>query len=102
MDDNPRPHRARVVIDVGIQREAMTTPSWLACSPDLNPIGHLWDIYGRRIRQREPPVQNVVGLDAALHEEWQHIPQNVIQTLIRSMSRRVREVINVHGSYTRY
>ena len=100
MDDNARPHRARVVTDI-IQREAVTTLPWPACSPDLNPIEHLWDILGRRIRRRDPPVHNVAQLDAALHQEWQRIPQNVIQRLIRGMSRRVDAVINAHGSYTR-
>jgi hypothetical protein len=27
-------------------------------SPDLNPIEHIWDMLGRRIHAREPPVQN--------------------------------------------
>ena len=94
LDDHARPHRARVVMGV-IQHEAITTLPWTACSPKLNPIEHLWDILGRRIHRRDPPVQNVVELDAALHEEWQQIQQNVIQRLIRSMSRRVREVINI-------
>ena len=101
MDDNARPHRARVVADV-MQHEAITTIPWPACSPDLNPIEHLWDILGRRIRRREPPVQNVVELEAALHQEWQQIPQHTIQRLILGIPRRVRAVINAHGSYTRY
>ena len=101
MDDNARPHRARVVTDV-IQREAVTTLPWPACSPDLNPIEHLWDILGRRIRRRDHSVQNVARLDAALHQEWQRIPQNVIQRLIRGMSRRIDAVINTHRSYTSY
>lgn len=101
MDDNARPHRARVVTEV-LQREAITTLPWPACSPDLNPIEHLWDILGRRIRRRDPPVQTVAELDAALHQEWQQVSQQTIQRLIRSMSRRVNQVINAHGSYTRY
>ena len=26
--------------------------------PDLNPIEHIWDMLGRRMHAREPPVQN--------------------------------------------
>ena len=42
-------------------------------SPDLNPIEHIWDMLGRRIHAREPPVQNICQLEAALHREWQQL-----------------------------
>jgi hypothetical protein len=44
---------------------------WTAMSPDFNPIEHIWDMLGRRILAREPPVQNIRQLEAALHREWQ-------------------------------
>ncbi|GFW13987.1 transposable element Tcb2 transposase [Trichonephila clavipes] len=53
MDDNSRPHRANLVEDSlfeeGVQIE------WLACSPDMNPIEHVWDALGRRVAYRQPP-----------------------------------------------
>jgi transposase len=59
MDDNARPHRSRVVTAY-IQSEAVTSIPWpLMMSPDLNPIEHIWDMLGRRIHAREPPVQNI-------------------------------------------
>jgi transposase len=30
-------------------------------SSDLNPIEHIWDMLGRHIQAREPPVQNIVS-----------------------------------------
>jgi hypothetical protein len=35
----------------------------------LNSIEHIWDMLGRRIQDREPPVQNIRQLEAALHQE---------------------------------
>jgi hypothetical protein len=43
---------------------------WQAMNPDLNPIEHTWDMLGRRIHAREPPVQNIRQLEEALHREW--------------------------------
>jgi hypothetical protein len=71
-------------------------------SPDLNPIEHIWDILGRRIQTREPPVQNVRQLEAALHREWQQLSQQNIRRLTGGMRRRVEAVIQGRGGYTRY
>jgi transposase len=66
MDDNARPHRSRAVTAY-LQSETVTSVPWPAMSPDLNPIVHIWDMLGRRIYAREPPVQNIVsGMAAAI------------------------------------
>jgi transposase len=49
MDENARPHRTRVVTDY-LRDESITTLPWSARSPDLNPIEHIWDIFGRRVK----------------------------------------------------
>jgi transposase len=41
MDDNARPHRARIVRE--FRQEAIDTFQWLAMSHDMNPIEHIWD-----------------------------------------------------------
>ena len=101
MDDNATPHRARAVAEY-LQANAIETLPWPARSPDLNPIEHLWDILGRQVRSRDPPVQNLRELTQALHEEWQRIPIWKIRRLIINIGRRVRNVIQVGGGYTRY
>jgi transposase len=49
-------------------------------SPDLNPIEHIWDMLSRRIHAREPLVQNIRQLEAALHQEWQQLSQRDIRS----------------------
>ncbi|GFX22319.1 transposable element Tcb2 transposase [Trichonephila clavipes] len=58
---------------------------WSACSPDMNPIDHVWDTLGRRVAGRQPPPQTFKELKRALLEEWERIPQLVINSLIHSM-----------------
>lgn len=101
MDDNARPHRAHAVVEF-LRRNAVETIPWPARSPDLNPIEHIWDMLGRRVRQRDPPVQTVRDLEAALHQEWARLPQRQIQRLIQGMRRRLEAVVRVRGGYTKY
>jgi hypothetical protein len=80
----------------------MPSVPWPAMSPDLNPIEHIWDMLGLHIQAREPPVQNIRQLEAALHREWQQLSQQDIQRLTGGMRRRVEAVIQACGGYTRY
>ena len=100
-DDNVRPHRARVVNNF-LQQQQVIRMDWPSRSPDLNPVEHLWDILGRRIRANHPPPPNLNVLFQTLQQEWQAIPQNTLQTLVRSMRQRCLAGINANGGHTRY
>ena len=50
MNNNARPHRAHVVQEY-LQRETIERMGWLAVSPDLNPIEHVWDQLQHRLSQ---------------------------------------------------
>jgi ATPase subunit of ABC transporter with duplicated ATPase domains len=54
-----------------------------------SPIEHIWDMLGRRIQARKPPVQKIRQLEAALHREWQQLSQQDIRRLTGGMRRRV-------------
>jgi hypothetical protein len=71
-------------------------------SPNLNPIGHIWDMLGRHMHAREPHVQAIRQLEAALHREWQQLSQQDIRRLTGGMRRRLDSVIQARGDYTRY
>ncbi|GFX96933.1 transposable element Tcb2 transposase [Trichonephila clavipes] len=68
---------------------------WPANSPDMNPIEHVWDALGRRVAGHQPPPQTLQELERAFLEEWDRIPQLVINSLIDSMPQRTATA----GSY---
>ncbi|GFS75737.1 transposable element Tcb2 transposase [Trichonephila clavipes] len=101
MDDNCRPQRANLVEDF-LFEEGIVRMEWPACSPDMNPIEHVWDALGRRVAGRQPPPQTLQELERALLEEWDRIPQLVINSLIDSMPQRYSTLLAVRGNHTPY
>ena len=99
MHDNARPHTARVVSDF-LQTADIETMAWPACSPDLNPIEHVWDALGRRVRARN--LNTLQDLRRALTEEWEGLPQATITNLLNGMGARMEAVIQARGGNQRY
>ena len=71
-------------------------------SPDMNPIEHVLDFIDRKSNQRNPKCQNIDELRTAILLEWQQFHQERLRCLVRSMTRRVTELHNKRGGYTRY
>lgn len=101
MDDNARPHRARIVNEY-LQEQGIERMDWPALSPDLNPIEHAWDELQRRLSARDHQPGTRRELAAALIEEWSRIPLSRIRNLIRSFPRRCRAVVAARGGHTLY
>jgi transposase len=95
MDDNARPHRARIVQHF-LQQEAVQTIPWPAMSPDMNPIAHVWDFIGRKINQRNPKCQNIDELRTAILQEWQQFPRERLGLLCETR-RGVLQNFTIHA-----
>nr|CAH7749177.1 unnamed protein product [Callosobruchus chinensis] len=100
MDDNARPHRTRAV-QQALENKNIARLEWPALSPDMNPIEHVWDYVSRAIFNRNNPPRSTQELIVAATEEWNNIPQEVINNLIISMHRRVDALIS-RGGNTKY
>ncbi|GFX58465.1 transposable element Tcb1 transposase [Trichonephila clavipes] len=64
----------------GIQRLV-----WPARSPDLIPIENVWDASGRQVAGRNYPPTNKNTLIRALTEEWDKLPQQLLDNVVQSI-----------------
>ncbi|GFU02209.1 transposable element Tcb2 transposase [Trichonephila clavipes] len=92
MDDNARPHRARIVEEY-LEDHGLERMEWPARSPDLNPIEHLWDYLGREIAALNLPPRSLHELKQGLLCVWSSLPIPVSDNLINSMGNRCRQCI---------
>ncbi|GFW22191.1 transposable element Tc3 transposase [Trichonephila clavipes] len=101
MDDNARPHRARIVEEY-LDDHGLERMEWPARSPDLNPIEHLWDYLGREVAALNPPPRSLHELKRGLLCVWSSLPIPVSDNLINSMGNRCRQCIQVRGGHIPY
>ncbi|GFT97907.1 transposable element Tcb2 transposase [Trichonephila clavipes] len=101
MDDNAPCHHT-VAAEQLLESEDIERMDWLARSPDLNPIEHVWDFLGRRLAVRTLPPVTIRELRLALQDEWAAMPQQLIDTLILSMGRRCETCLAVRGDHIPY
>ncbi|GFW10367.1 transposable element Tcb2 transposase [Trichonephila clavipes] len=81
----------------GIQRLV-----WPASSPDLNPIENVWDAFGRQVAGRNYPPTNKNTLIRALTEEWDKLPQQLLDNIVQSIVRRVESCNTLYGGHIPY
>ncbi|GFX96983.1 transposable element Tc1 transposase [Trichonephila clavipes] len=93
-DDNALIHTAKIVQEWFAEHEGeVGRLDWPPQSPDLNIIEHLWGYLESKLRARFPPPSTISALETALHEEWLHIPLQVVHDLFASIPRRIQSVI---------
>ncbi|GFU20018.1 DDE_3 domain-containing protein [Trichonephila clavipes] len=95
LQDNVCPHTARVVQD--FLRNFQTLP-WPARSPNLSPVGHVWD----QLKRQMPSCHSVHDLESAVQDLWAHLPQDNIRCLFNSMPDLVAACIAAAGGPLRY
>ncbi|GFU10413.1 transposable element Tcb1 transposase [Trichonephila clavipes] len=101
MDDNATCHRTLAVQDC-LDSEGIQRLVWPARSPDLNPIENVLDALGRQVAGRNYPPTNKNTLIRALTEEWDKLPQQLLDNVVQSMVRRVECCITLHGGHIPY
>ncbi|GFW32942.1 transposable element Tcb1 transposase [Trichonephila clavipes] len=75
---------------------------WLARSSDLSPIENMWSMVALRFTQITPPTATPDQLWQRVEAAWSAVLQEHIQSLFKSMPRRVAAVISNNGGYSGY
>ncbi|GFY11065.1 transposable element Tcb2 transposase [Trichonephila clavipes] len=101
MHDNAKNHTACLVENF-LEVETIQRMLRPACSLDLNLIEHVWDILRQRVAARPRPPNTVQDLEIALRQEWNSIPQSLIDDLIASMLNKCGAVLAALEDHTPY
>ncbi|KAK3862751.1 hypothetical protein Pcinc_031410, partial [Petrolisthes cinctipes] len=103
--DNSPVHNAAIVTDWFQRHPEVIRIQWPARSPDLMPIENLWSQMVKKWDSNSAKTK--VNLVAHAMNIWEAMRpkrgvENICETLVRSMSRRLNSVIECNGSYTKY
>ncbi|GFT49824.1 transposable element Tcb1 transposase [Trichonephila clavipes] len=75
-----------------LDREGIQRLVWPARSPDLNPIENLWDALGSQVAGQNYPPTNKNTLIRALTEEWDKLPQHLLDNVVQSMYYDIKDI----------
>jgi transposase len=100
-DDNAKIHTSKKTCEWKRQNRIESLP-WPAQSPDLNPIENLWKILKDKTQQRKPFPRTVEQLKIALKEEWCKLESHILLSLVSSMPKRVKLVVEAKGGHSKY
>ncbi|KAF0040508.1 hypothetical protein F2P81_006406 [Scophthalmus maximus] len=95
--DNDPKHTSKTTTAL-LKKLMVKVMDWPSICPDLNPIDHLWGILKRKVE--EPKVSYIHQLRDIVMEEWKRIPVATCETLVKSMPKTVKAVLENNGGRT--
>ncbi|GFX29159.1 transposable element Tc3 transposase [Trichonephila clavipes] len=99
--DNVQPHVARIVQIFFVNYQIELLP-WPARSLDLSPIENMWSIVAQRLTHITPPAATPDHLWQRVEAAWSAVPQEHIQSLFESMTKRGAVEISNNCGYSGY
>ena len=93
-----------------LERNFITVVDHPSCSPDWNPIEHVWVQLKKQLHQQNPKIgctprgKEAVrrSLAQVLLVGWETIPEDFFEKLWKSIPDRVAAVLEARGGYTMY
>ena len=85
MTDNARPHRETAYL----AGEVINRIVWPTCSPDLNPLEHIWDQLKRSVYPHINANSNMAHLSHLLRVQWNAITQQRVRQIVQHHEKTV-------------
>jgi transposase len=95
LQDNAKPHTSNLTLDYLNNFDVELVQHYPPCSPELNPIEHVWSWMTSYINQEFP--HTLTQLKQRVKEAWIAIPQTVIQSYIAHLSTVCTQIIEAKG-----
>lgn len=106
MQDASPIHCSRRVQRWFSDQDSIEVLNWVPRAPDLNPIEHVWSKWKRHIRKNwpHPPPRSDDALWSIMLDAWEEIAldEQYFKNLVQSMPRRLQQVVEAGGYWTRY
>lgn len=100
-DGDPK-HTSRKAKDWLNNNHVIYINDWPACSPDLNPIEHLWHHLKLKLDQYSTKPKNLDELWERIELEWNKFTKEDMQPYYEGLPKRIQEVIKAKGGYTKH
>jgi transposase len=104
--DHSSIHDSRVVQKWLSRQADVELIDWPPRAPDMNPIENMWSEVKRTMQKKWPvdPPRNSDELWVLVSNAWDDVAlsQRYIRSLIESMSRRMKSVVEAEGFWTSY
>jgi hypothetical protein len=98
MQDNARPHTARVITDYYHENNVQML-DWPPQSPDLNPIEQIWAIMKQKLYTQKSFPKNKSELIASFFRIWDELPESLLVNLSDSIPERLEKVLKNKGGW---
>lgn len=98
-EDNDPKHTSKLAQQWKAQNN-VNRMAWPPQSPDLNPIENAWKVLKSNVAHHHPKTKG--ALVRAIQNEWGRLPMEYAQALVKSMPRRIDQVLEVEGDVIMY